>query len=193
MRDAARLEAEATALMPAEDTVAVSVGEVVPAASDQSTQGIQLKDTLNNPDQVARDASAERTGMLWKENLDITAPALDMATTIGAENSAEKALAHQLALAHKAVFEMADKSLSLMHKIDSYTNPRAMQIYSVESVRLMNASARMMKAFQDGMIALHKIRTGGQQTMTVQHVSVSDGGQAVIGHVSTVSGEGEKE
>ena len=38
----------------------------------------------------------------------------------------------------------------------------------------------MMDAFQKGALALHKLRTGGTQVVTVQHVNVGDGGQAVV-------------
>jgi hypothetical protein len=34
------------------------------------------------------------------------------------------------------------------------------------------------------MEALERYRSGGGQNVTVQHVSVSDGGQAIVGHVT---------
>ena len=37
-----------------------------------------------------------------------------------------------------------------------------------------------MQVFQEGLLTLQKLKTGGKQTMVVQHVQVSDGGQAVI-------------
>ena len=37
-----------------------------------------------------------------------------------------------------------------------------------------------MQVFQEGMLTLKKSRTGGEQKIVVQHVQVSDGGQAVI-------------
>ena len=46
--------------------------------------------------------------------------------------------------------------------------------------KMARSSARMMDAFQKGVLALHKLRTGGTQVVTVQHVNVSDGGQAVV-------------
>jgi hypothetical protein len=46
--------------------------------------------------------------------------------------------------------------------------------------RLSNAAARMMHVYQEAFLALQKIRTGGKQTVVVQHVQVSEGGQAVI-------------
>jgi hypothetical protein len=47
-----------------------------------------------------------------------------------------------------------------------------------------------MRAFQSGMLALQKLRSGGQQTVKVvhvhQHVSVAEGAQAVVaGEMST--------
>ena len=42
----------------------------------------------------------------------------------------------------------------------------------------------MMKAYQKGLKTLQRLRSGGNQTITVQHVTVTDGGQAVVtGHV----------
>ena len=51
---------------------------------------------------------------------------------------------------------------------------------------MANSAARIMDAFQKGTIALHKLRTGGKQVVTVQHVNVTDGGQALVtGGIST--------
>jgi hypothetical protein len=50
----------------------------------------------------------------------------------------------------------------------------------------MNASAQMMDSYQRGLLTLERIRSGGRQTVVVQHVNVSDGGQAVVaGQVKT--------
>ena len=46
---------------------------------------------------------------------------------------------------------------------------------------MANASARMMDAFHEGRPSFAQaLRTGGTQTVTVQHVNVSEGGQAVV-------------
>ncbi len=42
-----------------------------------------------------------------------------------------------------------------------------------------------MSVFQDGLLTLQRLRTGGNQTVTVQHVNVAAGAQAVIGSVQT--------
>ena len=100
------------------------------------------------------------------------------AESIGAANSLEKMLAHQMAVAHEAC-------LRLMDRARSYEDGRPARSDSdpVEACRLSNASARLMYAFQDGLLTLHKLRTGGNQTVTVQHVNVASGAQAVIGNV----------
>jgi hypothetical protein len=38
------------------------------------------------------------------------------------------------------------------------------------------------------MEALKRYRTGGEQKVTVQHVSVSEGGQAIVGNVTQPAG-----
>lgn len=123
------------------------------------------KDTLYKPEQVALDASVERTQLLLDNDLDVCALALDAADTIGAENSLEKMLAHQLALAHRMCFELAQRA--------------AKQQDPLISIKLTNASARMMDTFQRGLLTIQKLRSGNSQTMTVQHVHVH-GGQAVV-------------
>jgi len=37
-----------------------------------------------------------------------------------------------------------------------------------------------MSTFQQGLLTLQRLRTGGQQVVTVQHVQVNEGGQAVV-------------
>jgi hypothetical protein len=39
------------------------------------------------------------------------------------------------------------------------------------------------------MEALKRYRTGGEQKVTVQHVSVSEGGQAIVGNVARAAAE----
>lgn len=193
-RDADRLEADADELLTPELPAKISAGEAVPAIEGtdhrQRSKRIDIRDTLRNPDQVARDASAERTELLLQDRVDVTAMAIDAAESIAAGNSLEKMLAHQLSLSHKMSFELADKGMRLTDYVHSHRDPKHLQIYNTEAVRLINASARLMRSYQDGLTTLQKLRTGGSQTMTVQHVHVSDGGQAVIGQVD---GRGHKQ
>jgi len=38
-------------------------------------------------------------------------------------------------------------------------------------------------SFQDGLLTRQRLRNGSAQTMTIRHVTVEAGGQAVIGNV----------
>jgi hypothetical protein len=54
---------------------------------------------------------------------------------------------------------------------------------SVTQARRLTVAARLMTVYQQGMVALQKLRQGGQQKITVQYINVSEGSQAVIGNV----------
>ena len=98
---------------------------------------------------------------------------IDAAQSIGATNSLEKMLAHQMAVAHEAGLRVLDRAMSYETRNDS-----------VETARLINAAARLLSLYQDGLHTLQRLRTGGTQTVVVQHVKVESGAQAVIGSVS---------
>ncbi len=49
---------------------------------------------------------------------------------------------------------------------------------------------RLTRTFATQMEALKRYRTGGQQKMTVEHVTVQAGGQAIVGNVSHAPGGG---
>jgi len=127
----------------------------------------RIKDTLSNPDMIALDASGTRGDLLLSN--DILALGLDVSNTIGAANSLDKILAHEIALAHKVAFEQANWA----------STERSPDL----QLKRLNISARMMTVVQQGALALHKLKTGGTQTVVVQHVNIGQGGQAVIGNV----------
>ena len=54
------------------------------------------------------------------------------------------------------------------------------EFYSVEAARLANTSARLMKTYQRSILTLARFRNGGRQTVTVKHVHVNQGGQAIV-------------
>ncbi len=126
-----------------------------------------LKDTLADPDLIAIESSEMRGKFLLAN--DVVALGIDVANTIGASNTLEKLLAHEIALAHKIAFEQAAMASSG---------------YEVAmGIKRLQISTKMMNLAQQGMLTLHKLRTGGTQNVVVQHVYVADGGQAVIGAV----------
>ena len=129
----------------------------------------ELCDTMATPGTVALDASRDRLALLSQLGTDCTAMALDVSDTMRAGNSLEKMLGHQLALTHKLSMNYASKA--------------ALQSNSANSVKMLNLSLRAMQIFQSGLLTLKKLRSSGEQRMTIEHVSVSHGGMAAFGPV----------
>lgn len=144
-------------------------GEAVPAPTDKF-----LHDVLTTPDLPAVEATLDRNRLLLQEGFDVAAMAVDAALSIQASNSLEKMLAHQLAATHKQIME-------LMGVVSCQPNADA-------QVKRVNAAARCMSVYQQGMLALHKIRQKGQQRIMVQYVNVSQGNQAIIGNLEQDAG-----
>jgi hypothetical protein len=177
--DAAILEAAAADALKLDTPPSVgSGGELIPAGDQIKSGGGNFIDTVERPDAVTAAASMDRL-KLTDEGISCVALAVDAAETIQAKNSIEKMLAHQLAASHKLAMTFAAKAQKLIEEDENCWHRRP-TVYATEASRVANSSARMMDAFQKGVLALHKLRTGGTQTVTVQHVNVSDGGQAVV-------------
>ncbi len=157
---------EANALMAMDEpqckTPMVS-GEVLPQHLPE------FIDTLAAPGVVALDASHNRLELVTQVGVDCAALALDASDTIQAGNSLEKMLAHQLAVCHDAAMR--------------YVSRAHMQQDPQHAVRMMNLSIRSMETFQKGLLTLKRLRGTGEQRITIQHVNVTDGGQAVIGQL----------
>lgn len=146
------------------------VGSVPPSA----TRPIARNTLAEGATRVAEDASIRRQDLLMQPSFNALELGIDAAESIGASNSLEKMLAHQAAVAHESALRFADRALSYEHGTAGD---------QVEACRCANTAARLMSAFQGAMLTLQKLRTGGNQTVTVQHVNVAPGGQAVIGNV----------
>ena len=176
--DAAILETAAADALTLDTPPPVGAGgELVPAGDQIKCGGGNFIDMVEQPDAVTAKASMDRLKLA--DEAQCVALAVDAAETIQAKNSIEKMLVHQLAAAHTLAMTFAGKAQRLIEEDGSGWN-RPPTIYATEASRVANASAKMMDAYQKGALALHRLRTGGTQTVTVQHVNVSDGGQAVV-------------
>jgi hypothetical protein len=124
-----------------------------------------LKDTLSDPDLAAVESSEAR-GRLLKMN-DVVALGVDISNTVKASNTAERLIAHGVAVAHKVALEQAMRG--------------SIESDPVLEVKRLQVSARMMLVVQQGVLTLQKLKTGGTQNVVVQHVYVESGGQAIVG------------
>lgn len=188
--DADKLEHEAMKdIEIKEESVQKGVGGELTLGKEQELELPGLVNTVDNPDSVTAEASQDRLKLTL--DIDCAEMAMDTAETIQAKNSLEKMLAHQLASAHKLAMEFAKKALEFTKKAEDYPK-NEMKDFAMEGARAAGTSAKLMDVYQKGMQTLFKIRSGGQQTVTVQHVNVTDGGQAVVAGGLKTGGDIEK-
>ena len=138
----------------------IANGEAAPAHG-------YLRDTLQDPDLIAVESSEAR-GRLVQQN-DVIALGVDIAKTVNASNTAEKLIAHEIAVAHRVAMQQAAWAIT-------ERDPKM-------EIKRLQVSARMMTTAQEGLLTLQKLKATGPQSVTVQHVHVNDGGQAVVGNV----------
>jgi hypothetical protein len=93
-----------------------------------------------------------------------------MVVGIEPKDQVETMLAAQMAAVHNATMTFARR---LAH---------------VDTIQQQDSAARafnqLTRTFAAQVEALKRYRTGGQQHVTVKHVTVNDGGQAIVGNVS---------
>jgi hypothetical protein len=158
-------------------------GELVPASiMGENSRMLELADTVQDPNYITVDASRDRLDLA--NEAGSLESALDAAETIDAANSLEKMLAHQLAAAHRSAMKLSGE---VNRRVDYLANVRGeeQERANIQATRLAGATARMMATFQQGLLTLQRLRTGGTQRVIVQHVNVNQGGQAVVaGEVS---------
>jgi hypothetical protein len=159
---AAEYAAKAAALFRPNTVPAMAKGEAIPPRRSE------LADTLTVPDMANLDASAHRLELLERLGLNCAAMALNAADSIQAGNSLEKMAAHQLAVAHKTALMLIDKATFAQ--------------VTVDKTALLNAACRMMDSYQRGMLRMQKIN--GEQAITMQVVTVTDGGQAIVTNIN---------
>ena len=153
-------------------------GELIPASiMGENSRALELADTVRDPNYITVDASRDRLELANEAGALETA--LDAAKSIDAGNSLEKMLAHQLAAAHRSAMKM---SAEINRRVDYLSTVRGeeQERANIQATRLAGATARVMSTFQQGLLTLQRLRTGGQQVVTVQHVQVNEGGQAVV-------------
>jgi hypothetical protein len=82
----------------------------------------------------------------------------------------EAMLAAQMAAVHMATMTIAGRLANVEHIEQHDSAERALN--------------KLYRTFTTQMEALKRYRTGGEQKVTVQHVSVAEGGQAIVGNVT---------
>ena len=154
-------------LTPATPPAVVPAGEVVPR------EGVVKADsnrTIRVPGMAAIEASEQRESLLDKA--DVLALALDLAEDMQPQDTAQRMTCHGIALAYKMMF-------TLLAEAEKKT-------FEISKARTQKLAMNFMREMNFGIANLQKLKTGGKQLVVVQHqhVTVNDGGQAVIGSVT---------
>ncbi|HEY7388849.1 MAG TPA: hypothetical protein VH640_10085 [Bryobacteraceae bacterium] len=127
-----------------------------------------LLETLKNPDMLSIDASEQRMESALKAR--VLAPALDAVKAADAKDSLSKMLVQHMTAAH----------FSAMKCIERSNNDR---LPPMELARLLNTAGRLMESYSRGLIALLRLKTGGKQTVLVQHINVTAREAVVAQHI----------
>jgi hypothetical protein len=126
-----------------------------------------IEGLLVNPGYQACDVRAEQLELA--NDARVAELAIDLAHASGATGSMERMLAHQMALAHRSAFLLGrqlERAVSSAASNDT-ANLRA--------TRLATAMGRTMAVYQQGMLTMQRLQTGGTQRIVVQHVTSRTG------------------
>ena len=113
-----------------------------------------------------------------KPDADAVNFGLAVAAGIQPRDQVEAMLAAQMAAVHMATMTFARR----LANVDNIPQQDSAE----------RAFNKLTRTYAKQMEALKRYRTGGEQKVTVQHVTVNDGGQAVVGNVSKGGGDGKK-
>jgi hypothetical protein len=152
-------------------------GEV--AAEDACSDPFQEK-VRQPPDMLAAEATEHRLGLTAGVSNAALTLALDASESVGARDALERNLAHQMAAAHAVAMAMLAKAHSFTMTAATWAPEGRQQMQSVEAARMAHAAARLLDASQRAALTLERLRNGGRQVVTVQHVTVGPGGRAVV-------------
>jgi len=181
LETASRWEGRAFADLP--DPIHSIGGELVPADTDHRHGG-SMRNTVADPSYITADASKSRLDLAF--GAGVLETGLDAAETIEARNSLEKMMAHQMAAMHSSTMKLSAQLHRCIERMELEHNPDLRERANVQGTRLAGAIARMSGSYQSGLTTMQRLRSGGTQRVIVQHVTVSEGGQAVVaGQVET--------
>ncbi|GAN97457.1 hypothetical protein Geu3261_0186_001 [Komagataeibacter europaeus NBRC 3261] len=159
------------------DPYTVEVGDTDDMKGHLKKIGGSRSDAFNNT--VVNQAIAS----LWTANSDAETLSKQHTATVAGmlgiapQDELEGMLAAQLFASHNAAMECYRRA---MHKDQQYEVRQG----------LLNQAGKLSRTYTSLLEALNKHRGKGQQKVTVEHVHVHEGGQAIVGTVSHTGGGG---
>jgi hypothetical protein len=155
-------------------------GEIVPRAGMLKKEMARVN-TVASPTYMAVEASRSRLELA--DQCGVLDTALDLCDTFQTQDSAERMAACQMALLHRLTMKTGARALETVQRLEGIVQTKDREQATVQLNRLTNSVARSSAEFQNCLLTLHKVRSGGGQSITVTHIQntqVNDGGQAVV-------------
>ena len=154
-------------------------GKVEAAGHDFYLKQVQSMEATGmvDPDAATRLLSQVITTQPNSENVIHANASVALLQGIGPNDELEGMLAGQMVAVHNMAMEYSRRAMGQNLSLDAANS-------------LINRSTKLMNVFTRQMEALHKYRNKGQQKIVVQHVQVTDGGQAIIGDIHQGGGRG---
>jgi hypothetical protein len=180
--DAAYLERQADRFRDPRQVIGSSLaagngGEVV--AAEPSADAFQQR--VQQPsDMLAAEATEHRMTLTANVSDPALTLAMEMSESLGARDALERNLIHQIAASHTVGLVLLSKANAFATMAVSWAPDGRQQMQSIEAARMATAATRVLEIAQHGMLAFERMRHGGRQVVTVQHVTVQEGGQAVV-------------
>jgi hypothetical protein len=141
---------------------------------DGATASILLMEAVGTTDIVFLDSLLGQLASVGSTGREVDEKGINFMLSIvkgiGPRDQIEAMLAAQMAAVHVATMKFAR------------------QLARIETIQQQDSAERafnkLARTFTTQMEALKRYRTGGEQKVTVQHVTVSEGGQAIVGNVT---------
>ena len=149
-----RLESEGRDLLKVEGVQKLAGNGI--AESDRQDVSL-FRETLKDPNSVAVGAILQRLRLF--DEIPFLDMAIDASETIGARNSPEKVLVHQMAACYVLSMRLTTKATRWTNSLTTSYSDSSIQA----AAKLVNSSARLMDTYQRGLATLAKIRSRGKQ------------------------------
>ncbi|MGK0437747.1 MAG: hypothetical protein ACJATK_000689 [Paracoccaceae bacterium] len=151
-----------------------SVGHI--GSNDAVRANYKLIDTMGASDLEAAELLLKQVGNLTmrggeeKPDLKAINELLSLVGGFNPTDNVEGMLAAQMVAVHTMVMDCSQRAMLKSQTFDG------------KNMNL-NQAVKLMRTYTTQMESLNKYRGKGQQKMTVEHVHVNEGGQAIIGNV----------
>ena len=183
--EAERLEAQATRVRdPAAcglPELRVGRGrEVSPLPGSNMPLNIrQVAETVQaSPDTLAAEATMDR--LTLAREAGVLTLAVEAAESSGAEGAVEQMLVHGMAAAYCLAMQLMTSAGKELRTHERSRMSGEAEGALAGAARSATSAARLMDTFNRAALVLDRLQHGGRQHVTVQHMVVADGGQAVV-------------